>query len=267
MIPCKTAAAYLALAAAVGGGMDCVLAATGEAGGLYPDMRTVVPRHLQLVHSNGRDILRFSNGIANTGAGPWAIRPFFDLTVEPPVTRAIQEIRNSDGEVVLEHGAGEYVFHPTHNHWHIGDVAQFEIHAPSLDPEDGPSEDVLGENSVKVTFCLIDWYALEGNSPTSEREFWDCSRSYQGVSAGWVDQYHHATPGQDLDLTGVADGTYYLVSTANPEGVFLEADYTNNTAWTRFELYTSGKGNRKIVVTGHSPCESPGLCGDSAPNR
>ena len=262
MITSRTAAVYLALAAAVGAGIDCALAAKGKVRGLYPDMRTVVPRHLQLVHSKQRDILRFSNGIANTGAGPWAIGPFFDLTVEPPVTRAIQEIRDSDGEVLLEHEAGEYVFHPAHNHWHIGDVALFEIRAGT------PSGPVVAGNSLKITFCLIDWYALEGNSPTSEREFWDCSRSYQGVSAGWVDQYHHALPGQDLDLTDTPDGTYYLVSTANPTGVFLEEDYHNNMAWTRFNLYTAAEGNRKIVVTGHSPCErSPDMCGDSAPNR
>ncbi len=93
MITSRTAAVYLALAAAVGAGIDCALAAKGKVRGLYPDMRTVVPRHLQLVHSRHRDILRFSNGIANAGAGPWAIGPFFDLTVEPPVTRAMKDPR------------------------------------------------------------------------------------------------------------------------------------------------------------------------------
>ena len=38
---------------------------------LYPDLRTVVPAHLNLVNQQQQDILRFSNGIANTGAGPW----------------------------------------------------------------------------------------------------------------------------------------------------------------------------------------------------
>ncbi len=275
MISSKTAAAYIALATALRGGMDCAQAEGAEMDcaqarkdgprELYPDIRTVVPRHLQLVHSDKRDILRFSNGIANTGAGPWAVRPVNDLALNE--THAVQEIRDQDGQVVLECEASNYAFHPAHNHWHIGDIAQFEIRAPALDPESGPSEVLAGENSVKVTFCLIDWYALEGNSPTSEREFWDCSEGYQGVSAGWVDQYHHATTGQDLDLTDVPNGTYHLVSTANPAGVFLEKDYTNNVAWTSFKLYTAGNGNRKIVVTGHSPCESPGLCGDSAPNR
>jgi hypothetical protein len=250
-------------ALAAGAVRGCERAPERERGGLYPDIRTVVPRHLQLVHSDGRDILRFSNGIANTGDGPWAVRPENDLDLN--VTHAIQEIRDSDGQVVFECEASTFAFHPAHNHWHIGDIALFEIR------EGTPSGPIVGGNSRKVTFCLIDWYALEGNSPTIEREFWDCVAGYQGVSVGWVDQYHQATPGQDLDLTGVPDGMYYLVSTANPEGVFLEEDYTNNMAWVSFRLYTAGNGNRKIAVTGHSPCDSPddspGLCGDSAPNR
>lgn len=37
---------------------------------LYPDLRTVVPLHLGLQNQQQQEILRFSNGIANVGAGP-----------------------------------------------------------------------------------------------------------------------------------------------------------------------------------------------------
>jgi hypothetical protein len=58
-----------------------------------------------------------------------------------------------------------------------------------------------------------------------------------------------------------------LYSTANHERVFLEKDYANNSAWVKFRLYRNGNGNRKVEVTGHSPCSTPGLCGEGAPNR
>ena len=226
--------------------------------GLYPDLRTVVPTHLQIVNQQQRDVLRFSNGIANTGDGPWALRP----ENQGGVTNAIQEIRDANGNVVSEHLASTYEFHPAHNHWHIGDIALFEVRKGS------PTGPVVGGNSIKVTFCLIDWYTLDGNSPTSEREFWDCETSYQGISVGWVDQYHQSVEGQQLDLTNVSDGSdYYLVSTSNHAGKFLEKNTTNNTAWVKFRLYRDSQGNRKIVVTGHSSCESPSLCGEGAPNR
>src|SRR5688572_18234555 len=67
--------------------------------GLLPDMRTVVPAHLNLVNEHQTDILRFSNGVANTGAGPWALRPEpsieFAKANNLSTVSAIQEIRDS----------------------------------------------------------------------------------------------------------------------------------------------------------------------------
>jgi Lysyl oxidase len=241
-----------------------VAAAAGTAGsspddpGQLPDLRTVVPLHLQIQNTQQRDILRFSNGIANTGDGPWALRPEH----VGGVTNAIQEIRDVNGEVQSEHLASTFEFHPAHNHWHIGDIAQFDVRRGS------PTGPVVSDASIKVTFCLIDWYTLEGNSPTSQKEFWDCANSYQGVSVGYVDQYHQSTEGQQLDLTNAPDANdYYLVSTSNYAGKFLEKSTANNTAWVKFRLYRGGNGNRKVEVTGNSPCATPGLCGVGAPNR
>jgi hypothetical protein len=245
--------------------------------GLLPDMRTVVPSHLQLVNEHQRETLRFSNGIANTGAGPWALRPEPALSDALTTVSAVQEIRDSGayykcGEqpkqvtacynVVSEKVAGTFEYHPAHNHWHIGDVALFEVRKGS------PTGPVVGGNSIKTTFCLIDWYKLDDNSPTAERVFFDCYTSFQGISTGWVDQYHQSTSGQQLDMTGVPEADdYYLVSTSNYAQVFTESDYTNNTAWVKFRLYKDSKGNRKVEVTGHSPCESPGMCGERSTNR
>jgi hypothetical protein len=213
------------------------------------------------VNKQKREILRFSNGVANTGAGPWQMRPEFPATDPSQPQRALQQIVGSDGSILDEQVVSEFEFHPEHNHWHIDGIALFEIRAGS------PSGPVVGGNSIKTTFCLIDWYKLEGPSKTPERVFFDCAGSLQGVSPGWVDQYHQATEGQQLDVTGVAPGLYYLVSTASPDGNFIEEDASNNTAWAAFVLSRDSKGNAKIDVVGHSSCDSPGLCGESAPNR
>jgi hypothetical protein len=226
--------------------------------GLYPDIQTVVPRHLGINNAQGRDLLRFANGIANTGDGPWALRP----SHVGGVTTAIQEIRDAAGNVVREVPVSTFEFHPAHNHWHIGDIAKFEVRQGS------PTGPVVSNASIKVTFCLIDWYALSTKGGTSRREFWDCANSYQGISVGWVDQYHHSLEGQSLDLTGAPNGdNLYLVSTANYANKFLEKDVTNNTAWVKFRLSGDSNGNRKVEVTGNSPCSSPGMCGEGAPNR
>ena len=250
--------------------------------GLLPDLRTVVPTHLQLVNEHQRETLRFSNGIANTGPGPWALRPdpSIEFARENNLSKvsAVQEIRDSGAyyactpeppkqvtecyNVVSSSVAGTFDFHPAHNHWHISDVALFEVRRGS------PTGPVVNNASIKTTFCLIDWYKLDDNAPTAERVFFDCYSSFQGISSGWVDQYHQSTSGQQLDLTGVPNGDdYYLVSTANHEGIFAESDKTNNTAWVKFSLTSDSKGNRKVTVTAHSDCDTPGLCGEHSTNR
>ena len=64
--------------------------------GLLPDLRTIVPQQLQLVNEHQRDILRFSNGIANTGDGPWRMRPRFPLVNISMTQDAIQEILDAN---------------------------------------------------------------------------------------------------------------------------------------------------------------------------
>ena len=269
----------LALAAALVLALPSMGGKTGSTAGvgLYPDMRTVVPSHLQLVNEHQQDTLRFSNGIANTGAGPWALRPDPPLELATDTTSAIQEIRDSNayykcGEqpkqitacynVVAEHFGGTFVYHPAHNHWHIGDVALFEVRKGS------PTGPIVGGNSIKTTFCLIDWYKLDDNARTAERVFFDCYKGHQGIQSGWVDQYHQSTSGQQLDMTGVPEANdYYLVSTSNYARRFVETNYTNNSAWVKFRLYQDSKGNRKVEVTDHSPCDGPGMCGERSTNR
>jgi hypothetical protein len=51
-----------------------------------------------------------------------------------------------------------------------------------------------------------------------------------------MDVYLWDTPGQEIDITGLPNGTYALVSTANPDGILMEADLENNSATTAFWL-------------------------------
>lgn len=229
--------------------------------GLLPDLRTVVPKHLAIQNAHQREILRFSNGIANTGAGPWRMRAAFPSNASSGTQDAIQEVLDAQGDVVASRTVSQFEFHEEHNHWHIAGVALFEVRVG--DPE-GP---IFGGSTIKTTFCLIDWYKLEGNSPNTERTFLECNGDLQGISPGWVDQYHQSTAGQQLDITGAPPGEYVLVSTTNADGVFLESDESNNTAWVKFRLERDSKGNPNIGILEHSPCEGPGLCGEQAENR
>jgi hypothetical protein len=266
----------------VGGGSagaapgTCTPEVLATGGGRLPDIRTVVPQHLNVVNEHQREVLRFSNLIANTGQGPWRLRPEFPLAGSAPGTtqKAIQQVldtQGSDGRVVCEELVSEFTYHPTHKHWHTAGVALFEIRSGS---PTGPVfvNDAGALNSIKTTFCLIDWVKLMGSSNSgknSTRTYFDCAGPFHGVSVGWADQYRHSVDDQDLDITGVQDGVeYFLVSVTNAGEDFLESDYTNNRAWQGFTVQRDSKGNPKIVLTHHSECEpGTGLCGEQTANR
>jgi hypothetical protein len=239
----------------------CDTKAIKDAGGLIPELKTVVPQQLQIVNDHQNVVLRFSNGIANTGKGVWEMVPVIPADKNNP-QGANQTFRDANGNKVGSCTTGsESVYHPAHKHFHISGVALFEVHALGIDGK------VIG-NSLKVTSCLIDWVRLQGNSPDNERVYNSCDSGVQGISPGWVDQYHMATEGQSIDITKAPAGKYYLVSTANPEKFFVEVDNgeEDNKAWVSFDLSRDSTGNPKIAITGHSDC-SDGLCGEDFPNR
>jgi len=249
--------------------MILLMTGTGIAGpelnpsGLYPDLRAANPHHFTVQNSRQREFLRFSNMVANTGPGGLQLRPEHDAATN--TTTGHQEVFDAEGALVVDEPVSEFIYHPAHNHWHITAVALFEIRKALDDGRDGRWGAVQGGQSIKTTFCLIDVIKLEGNSHTTERSFWDCFPDQrQGISAGWGDQYHHATEGQELGLTGAPAGVYYLVTTSNPDGSFLEATRANNTAWTSFRL-TPGS-NPKVTEIAHSACAGS-LCGEDIPNR
>lgn len=253
------------LALALGGTMALAGKPGPAPAGLYPDFASAVPHHFTVQNSGQNEFLRFSNGIANIGAGPFQIRPESD----PATLKTIgfQEVLDASGAIVVNKAVSEFVFHPEHNHWHITAVALYEVRAALDNGKGGSWGGVVEGQSLKTTFCLIDWIKLEGNSNTNGRTYFDCKPdARQGLSVGWVDQYHHALEDQEVSIKNIPAGIYYLVTRANPDGNFLETTTSNNSAWTSFRLSRDSNGNAKISEIDHSPC-SGGLCGEQIPNR
>ena len=102
-----------------------VVLAAPSSGALLPDLRTVVPQHLNLVNEHQRELLRFSNGIANTGEGPWQMKPEFPLGDVTQTQKAIQQLLDASGNIVEEKEVSQFEFHEQHNHWHINGIALF----------------------------------------------------------------------------------------------------------------------------------------------
>lgn len=246
---------------------------------LLPDLMTVVPKHLGIQNAQQREWLRFSNGLSNVGLGPWWLEPEFpgaDAAVScQGAYQVITGPEHFPDRQLLTDGStiptpadayqtrckkGSFDYHETHNHWHIDNVGEFKVCTASAFSADGkdcaPASTATGDPTVgiKYTFCLIDWYKLADNTASSDdtRNFFDCASGLQGITPGWVDQYHHTTDGQEVEITGLPAGAYVLVSTVNVGAldgtpIYEEEDITNNTSYVRFDLDRSSKGNPKIL--------------------
>jgi hypothetical protein len=222
------------------GGADGVIIATvtpttsANSNLLLPDLETLPLYDLHIQYGTNGRVLRFATTVTNGGDGPLEL-----LGVSDPRsnrTTAIQRIVKRDGSL-QEHIAGNFVYHPTHSHWHFEDFILFELwtYRP-----DGSLETQL-ESTGKLTFCIFDSEPMNPPFPYAAEKpaFAECGNDAQGVSLGWADTYGSAVPGQELDINDLPDGRYAIRSTADPDNRLRELDDTNNAVVQYVEVTAS----------------------------
>jgi hypothetical protein len=218
---------------------------------LFPDLVTLRPKDLSVQRgADGTPVLRLENAVANRGAGPLELQPSgesanCDGDNDPTNDRDdFQRVyRDADANGIFDRAidtefydtlAGCRTYHPKHHHWHFGEFAEYRLN--TLEGETVAS-------STKVSFCVIDtlrrYPGLPG-SPASKvyplvSEVCD-EIAVQGLSVGWADVYGALLPGQRIRLRAVDRGTYCLVSEADPAGLLIESDDTNNARELRVRL-------------------------------
>ena len=227
--------------------------------GLLPDLQTTVPAHLNLVNQQQHDYLRFANGIANTGAGHLALRP----ENVGDITNGIQEIYDADGNIVEEHLASQYEYHPAHNHWHLGDVALFEVRSGS------PTGPIVSGNSIKVTFCLIDWITVEGNSNTASAQLLGLRGGHAGHLGGLDRPVPPLARGPAPRPDGRAEQQGPLPRQHRELQREVQGDGPRRT--TRRGSSSACRRTRRATASsrrsGNSPCSGDRMCGQDLPNR
>jgi hypothetical protein len=206
---------------------------------LLPDLQTLPPTDMRLVHNNYSDttLLRLSNSVVNAGEGP--LEMWGTLLPGNGTHQVIQRMYDTEGGYA-EQVVGQFVFHPEHSHWHLDGFSLYELW--SVDP-DGMLDQVLA-TSGKVSFCLRDIRRSRQPVVAASAAFTSCGARRQGISAGWIDTYQYYLPGQTIDVTGLPDGRYALMSTADPFNLLRESEEGNNFAL----VYLNLEGGRVQVL-------------------
>jgi Lysyl oxidase len=212
---------------------------------LLPDIDPTAPTGLTIApNESGGFHLSFDATFDNVGAGPLHIDGHRPNTSSRMV--ADQVITRSDGSTKINPSVGEleFVESEDHRHWHFFRFMRYEL----IRPADG----TVVAPDQKTGFCIGDRYntdpdvRLRGEPPmpgvfdVPPNNDW-CARNdperlnlTMGLSVGYGDNYLAFLDGQSIDVTNVAEGSYYLVHRVNAE--VRESDYSNNAASVLLKL-------------------------------
>lgn len=186
--------------------------------------------YLDTLEKPGRVLLRFASMTSNMGEGMLhvvALKPPSEATTQPVQQRIYGDY------TVFARDAGNFVYHPQHEHFHLDRFETYELR-PVKSPK-------VVASGTKVSFCLTDIAKVPGRperppmSLSLDLPPLSCGTREQGISAGFTDYYGPKLPDQWVDVTDVPTGEYELVLTSDPDNVMVESDETNNTV--RFPLH------------------------------
>ena len=227
---------------------------------LLPDM-TASGQIMTAQHTEVPGALSISNATPNIGWGPMEIHGsgqcFCDTVAvtcgtlcpngEQPKERVLQRVYHkvrADSIAAYDRPAGFMSYHPSHGHVHVDNWGEFSLRlrGAGADPLAWP---VVAEGA-KIAFCLINLgdcsanngYCRDSNGATITQAdipnagfgfVTGCGRD-QGIFTGHLDIYDQNLPGMTITLpSNVCNGSYWLVSTTDPNNDFLESDETNNS--------------------------------------
>ncbi|MGB0652639.1 MAG: lysyl oxidase family protein [Thermoplasmatota archaeon] len=246
------------------------------AGEAWPDLIMLPPDHVQIstplprqtepvnalvnpgcgpdetAESLDRRCLRFAGILGNDGNGRFELRTPDTGLAGLPTTGIVWEqvLYDEVGSPLRRVDAGPADYHVVHGHFHVRALVDTQLYP--LDEETGERGDPIGPG-LKTGFCIIDGglidmrdagavpYEYNGRGccyyvgfcqlDASEREDF-----FMGIMPGWYDIYPWYRADQYIEITGVPDGLYELVSVINPDQHLLELDVTNNEASTVIRL-------------------------------
>ncbi|MDW8333467.1 MAG: PKD domain-containing protein, partial [Bacteroidia bacterium] len=242
---------------------------------LLPDMTNGASTIIQ-DHRINYDVpeIRVTTSTPNIGYGPLEVRGIGEcycgdssVSCATPICPdgsypkelIVQRVYRKIGNALMHYDrpAGVMTFHPTHSHMHVDHWVDntIRLRGPNPDPRTWP---IVGTGS-KVSFCLINlsdcdasWGACVNAAGDTLHQadlpnrglgqITGCGRE-QGIYVGKVDIYSYAYDGQQVNLSGLCNGDYYLVSWTDPNDNFLESDEDNNAVAVPFHFNQLPLGN------------------------
>jgi hypothetical protein len=198
---------------------------------LFPNLVQRPPSGLVVQRArNGHWLLGFTSMVDNRGPGIVWIKAHRKPGAHVMDVRQWVQLRNRSARVDPPSGQLHYVVAPPHYHWHLLGFVHAELRTAG--------DFTLRLRDHKSGFCIADHYGTAIGVPHGPPRFLSNCEQFkphatfveEGASVGYTDRYPAFFHGQQLDITGVAAGKYWLVHRANPDFHLRETRYDDNVA-------------------------------------
>jgi hypothetical protein len=215
--------------------VDWKLVPTGAV--VWPNLVQRPPSGLVIERArNGHWLLGFTSMVDNRGPGTLWIKGTRRPGAHVMQVRQILYLRSGATRVDPASGELHYVVAPPHYHWHMLGF----VHAELRDAGDF----ALRVRDHKSGFCIADHYGTAIGVPHGPPRFLGNCAQFdpratsveEGASVGYTDRYPAFFHGQQLDVTGLKTGRYWLVHIANEDFHLRELRYDDNTASALIQL-------------------------------
>ena len=229
--------------------------------------------YTDLTTQSGRTLLRFGTEVRNAGTGP-------AILVGGPVnsdgTQTVyQRVYNYDSNsrafsAGRDRIAGNFTYHANHGHIHFDGYARYTLRNRNADGSVGSivtRPDGQLAAGQKVGFCLINinssFTLPNGQSSTTLPGYGgngqpatSCGQ-LQGIHVGYADVYTASLDGQFVDVTGVANGNYFVEITLDALNGVQESDESNNTVFVPFTYGTVAATNDRFEPNNSASAATP----------
>jgi len=231
-----------------------------------PDLQSLIPLdEMSITQDATGRVFQYTHVITNLGDGPLEIQPSYDPATDTAL--GVQRIYTHDNagswSIAQQRPiVGRFIYHAVHGHYHYP-LAEFGLYSVKADGSIGTPVVM----SPKVGFCIADSAKFDGSLPHVDAFHYSggaCTdpRSTLGISVGYGDVYDHRDAGQSIPAGGLADGTYWFRSVADPDNYLLEKDETNNITDVKVQV----TGNTVTVIGGPvHPSSAPPTVSLTAP--
>jgi hypothetical protein len=197
----------------------------------FPDLVQRPPSGLVIERArNGHWLLGFTSMVDNRGPGLLWIKARRIGARRVMQVRQLLQLRGGGVRVDPPSGGLHYVVAPPHYHWHFLGLVHAELRTAG--------DFVVRVRDHKSGFCLADHYGTAPGIPHGPARFLsnceqfepDARSVQEGESVGYTDKYPAFFHGQQLDITGLRAGKYWLVHRANEDFHLRESRYDDNVA-------------------------------------